>query len=71
MTLIKCEKMYAPNRKIWAVVAVDEKSELPKGANALKVYVPGSLALVINDGDIYALNSTGEWILQENIVLAL
>ncbi len=51
-------------------IAVDTLEELPTG-DELSTFIQGSVAWVLSTGDIYGLSSSGEWIKQDKITLAL
>ena len=55
---------------IWAAIIVDTSSELSAKYGELEL-ISGSIAIVIDSGTVYALNSSGEWIEQSNITIAI
>lgn len=52
------------------IIGVQSTDELVTHTRKTK-FAPFSLAWVIDSGDIYALNSSDEWIKQSNISLAI
>ena len=55
---------------VWLVIAVDSAAELVTHIRSMK-FAPGSLALVVNESKVYALNSSEQWVEQPNIILAI
>jgi hypothetical protein len=51
-------------------IAADTVNDLTTATKKTK-FLPYSIAWIINSGDIYALNSSDEWILQEHINITL
>lgn len=69
MQLIKSDTRYQGQGKgAVKVVAIDTADELPENVSS---FLPGSIAWCINSGDVYALNSSGEWKQQDSVVIAL
>ena len=71
MQIIKYEQRFSSSQNsAWCVIAVDKVEELPKKAKAFNIS-QGSIAWVIETGDIYGMSSSGSWELQEHITIAL
>lgn len=69
MQVIKANAQYqGKNRGAVKIVAIDTAEELPENVSS---FLPGSIAWCINSGDVYALNSSGEWKQQSNIIITL
>lgn len=52
------------------IIAADTVNDLTTATKKTK-FLPYSLAWIVNSGDIYGLNSSDEWILQEHINITL
>lgn len=57
-------------QEAWVLIAVDDVADLTVTTARLK-FSQGSLALVVNTGEIYALNSKNEWKIQSNLTVSI
>ena len=68
MTRIKC--INYGNGKAWKCVIADTYKELTEHKPKIE-YAAGSIAMIINTDQVFALNSSGQWVEQTHVVIAL